>query len=443
MERANLAPLCTILDKIGSVPWKINKPILDVVTNVYNSGGGIAEVPIKEDHKEITKADIKKAKGDEKKTLIRARKIWMEQHGLRCEFLLRMSIANEFSKCSEIYFPHNIDFRGRTYPLPPNLNHMGPDICRGMLIFSNEKELGPRGLYWLKIHLANSMGKDKLSLKDRVAYVDENLDWILKCGKDPYQNTRWLECESPWQSLAAMIEVYKAISFGNIEKYKCGLPIQVDGSCNGLQHYSAIGRDNVGGRKVNLADSPKPGDVYTAVLEAVKLKVASENRPEFIEIAKTVYPHLARKIVKQTVMTSVYGVTFIGAREQIAKQLAQIPTYHDEKLLYKTAIYLARFTIQSIGDIFSDADRIKEWFHDTARKVAHLEKPMIWESQLKFPIIQPYHKNEMNRINMGNHRTSIRLPNAEDVFLLFLPPKRKMLINQSNERHFHPILFTR
>ena len=31
-----------------------------------------------------------------------------------------------------------------------------------------------------------------------------------------------------------------------------------------------------------------------------------------------------RKIVKQTVMTSVYGVTYIGAREQIANRLKDI-----------------------------------------------------------------------------------------------------------------------
>ena len=29
-----------------------------------------------------------------------------------------------------------------------------------------------------------------------------------------------------------------------------------------------------------------------------------------------------RKVVKQTVMTSVYGVTFVGAREQIEGQLS-------------------------------------------------------------------------------------------------------------------------
>lgn len=36
------------------------------------------------------------------------------------------------------------------------------------------------------------------------------------------------------------------------------LPIHQDGSCNGLQHYAALGRDESGGRAVNLLPVDKP-----------------------------------------------------------------------------------------------------------------------------------------------------------------------------------------
>ena len=42
-----------------------------------------------------------------------------------------------------------------------------------------------------------------------------------------------------------------------------------DGSCNGLQHYAALGRDARGGAAVNLTPSEKPQDVYTDVLKTV------------------------------------------------------------------------------------------------------------------------------------------------------------------------------
>jgi DNA-directed RNA polymerase len=54
-----------------------------------------------------------------------------------------------------------------------------------------------------------------------------------------------------------------------IYRYVCNLPVHQDGSCNGLQHYAALGRDALGGAAVNLTPSELPQDVYTFVLKAV------------------------------------------------------------------------------------------------------------------------------------------------------------------------------
>lgn len=84
-----------------------------------------------------------------------------------------------------------------------------------------------------------------------------------------------------------------------------------------MQHYAAFGRDKNGGRQVNLQDSERPGDVYTAILKLVIKEMEKENNLEFVEIAEGLKGNVTRKVIKQTVMTSVYGVTFIGARQQI------------------------------------------------------------------------------------------------------------------------------
>lgn len=73
-------------------------------------------------------------------------------------------MAEAFSGIERIYFPHNMDFRGRLYPIPPHLNHMGADLARGLLEFSEGLPLGESGLKWLRIHLGNLMGKDKLPM---------------------------------------------------------------------------------------------------------------------------------------------------------------------------------------------------------------------------------------------------------------------------------------
>ena len=54
-----------------------------------------------------------------------------------------------------------MDFRGRAYPIPPHLNHMGNDLCRGMMEFAEAKPLGKRGIEWLKIQIATLAGISK------------------------------------------------------------------------------------------------------------------------------------------------------------------------------------------------------------------------------------------------------------------------------------------
>ena len=57
--------------------------------------------------------------------------------------------------------------------------------------------------------------------------------------------------------------------------------------------------------------------MYTAILKLVIEEIENEKDPMVQEIAESLKGKVNRKVIKQTVMTSVYGVTFIGARQQI------------------------------------------------------------------------------------------------------------------------------
>lgn len=47
-------------------------------------------------------------------------------------------------------------------------------------------------------------------------------------------------------------------------------------------------------------------------------------------------------MVKQTVMTSVYGVTYIGAREQIKRRLKERDAFSDDTKLFGASCYAAK-----------------------------------------------------------------------------------------------------
>lgn len=96
----------------------------------------------------------------------------------------------------------------------------------------------------------------------------------------------WSESDEPWQTLACCMEIANAIRSPDPEKYESCYPVHQDGSCNGLQHYAALGRDSAGAFSVNLAPADTPQDVYSAVaalVEKQRLKDAANGS----QIAKT------------------------------------------------------------------------------------------------------------------------------------------------------------
>ena len=165
-----------------------------------------------------------------------------------------------------------MDFRGRVYPIPPHLNHLGSDLARSMLVFAESRPLGPEGLNWLKLHLINLTGlKKRDSIDDRLAFADTMMDDILDSADNPLTGKRWwMESEEPWQTLACCMEIANAVRSDNPENYRSHFPVHQDGSCNGLQHYAALGRDSAGAYSVNLCPSQVPQDVYSAVVLLVE-----------------------------------------------------------------------------------------------------------------------------------------------------------------------------
>ena len=227
-----------------------------------------------------------------------------------------------------------------------------------------------------------------MSFDDRAAFVDENLGNVRLSAEDPFAGDRWwMSLDDPFQGLATCIEIINAIDSGNPETYKCSLPVHMDGSCNGLQHYAALGRDIVGGRAVNLCAVDEPQDVYIGVMHEVIKRVAEEaerlldfdtSNLEALTAkqkrayynnrsAKLVNGLIDRGVVKRTVMTSVYGVTYIGARQQIQEKIEsklEEKGYDIDEIsheIFHACGYLARITMDVMGDLFTGAKQTMNW----------------------------------------------------------------------------------
>ncbi|KAJ1697812.1 hypothetical protein LUZ63_006324 [Rhynchospora breviuscula] len=390
------------LDTLGSTKWRINNRVLSIVDRIWCSGGRLGDLvdrtdlPLPEKPDTEDEAELKKWKWKTKSI----RKINSERHSLRCDLELKLNVGRQLKDEEGFYYPHNLDFRGRAYPMHPHLNHLGNDVCRGLLEFADGRPLGQTGLRWLKIHLANlyAGGVDKLSYDGRVEFTENHLDEIFDSADRPLEGKRWwLGAEDPFQCLAVCINLTEALRSSSPETAISHVPVHQDGSCNGLQHYAALGRDKLGAMAVNLVDADKPADVYTGIATRVIeiMRKDAQKDPAVdpnAELARILVDQVDRKLVKQTVMTSVYGVTYVGAREQLKRRLKEKGIITDEDRQFKASCYAAKVTLMALGEMFEAARGIMSWLGDCAKVIALENQPVRWITPLGLPVVQPYRK---------------------------------------------------
>ncbi|URE41883.1 hypothetical protein MUK42_07982 [Musa troglodytarum] len=416
------------LDTLGNTKWRVNKRVLSIVDRIWSSGGRLADlvdredIPLPEKPETDDEAELKKWKWKLKSV----KKENSERHSQRCDVELKLSVARKMKEEEGFYYPHNVDFRGRAYPMHPYLNHLGSDLCRGVLEFAEGRPLGKSGLRWLKIHLANlyAGGVDKLSHDARIAFAENHLEDIFDSADRPLEGRRWwLGAEDPFQCLAVCINLAEALRSSSPETTISHIPVHQDGSCNGLQHYAALGRDKLGAISVNLVAGEKPADVYseiaTRVLGIMRRDAGKDpavNRDALR--ARLLVDQVDRKLVKQTVMTSVYGVTYVGAREQINRRLKERGLIADDTELFGASCYAAKTTLTALGEMFQAARSIMNWLGDCAKVIASENHPVRWTTPIGLPVVQPYRK-------LASHLASFRQSHCVRTSLQVLTLKRE------------------
>ena len=147
------------------------------------------------------------------------------------------------------------------------------------------------------------------------------------------------------------------------------------------------------------------GDVYSGVKDEVLKLIARDARDdsdvsaEIRELAKKLNGLITRKMVKQTVMTSTYGVTEYGAKAQIRKWMEDafvnknLKTFNEqefEEKIKSVAQYVAELIINAIGLSNTPAWIAMLWLKDCANKIAKTGHRVNWITPLGLPCVQHY-----------------------------------------------------
>ena len=436
------------VNALQRTPWQINSQVLEVMRTLWENGSTVAGLPPRDGIPlpEVPH-NIEESEEIRKEFRIESAKVHMQNLsilGQRIGFNIALDIAKRYEKFRKIYFPYQMDFRSRVYAVP-RLNPQGADYQKSLLRFANGKPLGSEGWKWLAIHGANVAGYDKASLEDRVNWVQDNEEEILRIAADPYSHRGWcsqvgdVEIDKPWQFLAFCYEWAGYVEHG--DEYVSKLPVALDGSCSGLQHFSAMLRDDIGGEAVNLKPHEKPADVYAMVAAKVQaqceldaesgtgdqLAHSEEGRAYVKEGTKTLAQQwlkfgITRKTCKRSVMTLAYGSKQFGFKEQLMEDILRpnrmSPDFPFSGDGYRAAAYMAGLIWKAVNETLVKASEAMKWLQGAASLAAAEDLPVRWTTPIGFPVMQAYH-------DMDKHKVKTAL-NGKLVYLTMYKEKEQL-----------------
>lgn len=313
-------------------------------------------------------------------------------------------VARRFKDEEKFYFPMSLDFRGRYYYRPPYLNPQGNDVSRSLLLFANGTPINTEEeLNWLRIHGANLYGLGKSDWQTRIDWVKEHDQLITGAGNDPWLNSEfWMRADKPWCFLA-FARAYKEFK-QNGWGYICHLPIMLDCTCSGIQHYAALLRSESMGKSVNLISSDRPQDIYSEVMTRVLKKLRESEDPR---ARKWLMLEPDRSLAKPCVMTSPYSATSTAFyyycydwAQKRSKDMFAGKTWTTKPGAMTTMHFMAQLLHKETTALIGPAVKAMEWFRKLGRLAGKDNIPLEWTTPSGLLVHQEYKNVKQTRIRL-------------------------------------------
>jgi hypothetical protein len=410
---------------LQSVPYVVDEGTFETIKAVWETGGGALGVPTKvfRDKPEFPFTEAwQKAEATPEE--LEAFNGWKRRvHRWHTESNKHRAAQRDFGALYRVvskhageacWFPVHVDSRGRFYYWGAP-NPQGTDIAKACLRFARKKRLGKRGLYWLKVQIANCYGFDAAHFDTRAEWTDARLDDLRRTVADPINSELLADADSPLCLLAAARELLAALGTDSPEAFESGLIIHMDATCSGLQHFSAILRDPVGAAYVNLiGPGATKADIYQRVLDLSVLQLGRDAINQCVDPERAAYARLwlayieggkGRKLAKGPCMTLVYGTTFRGIVDHcldwVEDNGCQIPPGVPASAL---AAHMTRTLLDAIRETVPAAVAAMEWLQSLVRRVSK-DGMIYWETPLGMQVFQQYPVMNDTRVRLRSLAT--------------------------------------
>lgn len=272
------------VNALQATAWQINHDVLKVVKAVYGS-----------DATNLTSSRLQdlnnKANGNYKDRENKPHIMLKRRLGLDSEQQFTYQVLLEdLEKQPAFWYPWTMDARGRLYPKAPWLSIQSDDFARGILQFADRKPVtSEEAKSYLAVHgsqfVQKKIMKSNLGIEDclnltadeRYRWIKEHQQDIIDSANDPLKNTWWTDVADNelWQFLAFCF-AWRDMSEGK----PIALPVMMDGSCNGLQHMSALTQSALIAKQTNLTHNERPEDIYTYIKDKVNAYLDNPSHPD-------------------------------------------------------------------------------------------------------------------------------------------------------------------
>ena len=411
LDGRDLSTELKCINALQRTPWKTNDKVIEVLRTVWDSGEEWAGLPPRNDLAlppypfDKEPADLSEFEREQFKNWRKRRnsiyQFNAKSMSKRIQVERTIQLAEDYQQHEKFWFVWQLDFRGRKYPVESFMSPQVADWGKATIEFANGMEIkSEEEAEWLAIHGANTFGEDKISLKERVRWAYANEENIVRTAENPLDFLWWTEADKPFQFLAWVFEWYGWLRHG--VGFITRQPCAADGTCNGLQHLSAILRDERGGAAVNLTPSDLPKDIYTDVANEAKRLIEQEARAGSVMAKQCLEFGIDRKMTKRSVMIVPYSGTQHACRsyieeaieEKVAKGAAS--PWGDD--YFTPSLYLAGHVWAAIGTVITAAREVMSFIKDTGRAYAKHQLPMEWVTPTNLLVRQAYPELELRRI---------------------------------------------
>ena len=395
------------INTVQKTEWSINTRVYNFINELMVSGietSILPTLPSEGSPLMLNDDEWNNLTKDERSVVMTERRdFYEEQASMRGKFSAlhrKMAIATTMLEHDKFYFPHFADFRTRLYPMPQELNPQGDHICKGLLQFHKGVELGPHGLTWLEVHVANLAGQDKATFDDRLLWVQFNRERLIALAHDPMANLSMLENEGadePMAFLSAVFDLVASWESSNPVTHVSHTCVAMDGVCNGMQILSLLSKDASCAQKTNCSSDAQRYDLYTEVADEVRRLIQADDGHELSApwLDALQDRGFARKAVKRAVMTSPYGVTPRGIKDQLVNDKITAKVEGQNGPL---AEYFKNAILDSMKVVATKPFEVMAYLQECAGILAAENIAMQWTTPMGVRVTQSYQNTKRTRI---------------------------------------------